>query len=1129
MPSQLAAVLLYIRHAARTKCSGEESDSWLLQQFAAQRSEDAFAQFLERYGPLVLAVCQRVLRNDADADDAFQATFLVLARKAGSVRKGDSLAAWLHRVALNISRTAKIAAGRRQAHERQAALMSATTHPHECDAADWQPLLHEEVDRLPLKYRVPIILCYLKGVTHDAAARQLNWPVGTVKGRLARARDMLRIRLARRGLIWSSSALAGALLDGTAEAVPPALLGLTLRAAVSFAAGAAGASTLTSVHAVILAKGALKTMTATKLIPVMLFIIAVGSVIFGAALGAGPGRETAEDPLPKRAQTRPEATDTHGDPLPPGAIARLGTLRFRHGQHIQASAFSPEGKSVASAGNDGRVVLHDVATGKKLSSFQVEAAAYRLTFAPDGKTLAAGVGERLVGVWEVATGKRLRQFEEGPVHFLAFSHDGRTLAGADEGGRVQIWDVQTGKAIRSITHPQTPDLVLAVAPDGKSLVTAGFDPRKGTTLILWDTASGRELHRWQADEGKGEVNSLAFSPDGKRLASASTEGGDHLRVWAIPTGQKQFELPGQFHSPRFSPSGKILAAAANGSVFLWEADAGKEIRRIPEGGRGTPRGDGVLFSPDSKALAVWDSWTIALWDVASGKQLSPSLDGHEQVVESVRFLPDGKSVATTSRGAVSFWNVPTGARISRFETRSSVDTALSPDGKVLAVMRWVPLPLEPGGRQKTFELWDTATGKELRELEAFPQNGLKAWIFSPDGKMLAAAFGDGIRFWDVVTGKLIRQLALRGGYAASLAFAPDGKTLAVTDGDLGLVDHLKPSKVPTVRLLDPVTGRELRKPFELPEAASSRDRSPRWVSMGHVAFSADGKVLAAVVTSSSRLGTDPSIRVWEVATGRVLSRLERAGADELSGRFVLSPDGKSLVTLAGLWEVATGKMRAPIRGHSDAIWAVDFSPDGRLLASGSQDTTVLVWDALNVNGEPPASAELSPKELETLWADLVGEDATKAYRAMRALVAAPTRSLSFLRQHLRPVAAPDPKRLARLIADLDADSFTTREEATRQLERLGRLARPALEQALAGQPSAEVRRRAEGILNSLEPSTLTAEELRGWRAVEVLEHIGTAAAREVLERIGLEGPDTSLLVQDARAALERLRRRAASP
>jgi RNA polymerase sigma factor (sigma-70 family) len=291
MPSPIVAVLRYLCHVGGATACAERSDAWLLQQFVARRDEDAFAAILERHGPLVWAVCRRVLPQTADAEDAFQATFLVLARKAGSVRRLEALAAWLHRVALNIARTARTAHVRRQAHERQAAVMSEATPVDEALLRDWQPLLHEEVDRLPQKYRAPVILCYFQGMTHDAAARQLRWPIGTVKGRLARARDLLRTRLARRGLTLTSAGLAAALATEASAAVPPALLGLTLHATVVFMAGGA-----VSAGALTLAKGALQTMTATKLMLVLLVLSTVGLLGGGLfALGGSARKDPGGD------------------------------------------------------------------------------------------------------------------------------------------------------------------------------------------------------------------------------------------------------------------------------------------------------------------------------------------------------------------------------------------------------------------------------------------------------------------------------------------------------------------------------------------------------------------------------------------------------------------------------------------------------------------------------------------------------------------------------------------------------------------------------------------------------------------------------------------------------------------
>ena len=252
----LPGVLHYVRALAGAARGGERRDAELLDQFLTRRDEAAFAGLLERHGPLVFGVCRQILGDCHDAEDAFQATFLVLARKAAYVRRHQSVAAWLHRVAVNISRTARRSSARRRAHEKEAVLMAPTTPAADEAVRDWQPILHEEVDLLPENYRVALVLCYFQGRSHDQAARELGWPLGTVKGRLARARDLLRTRLARRGVAPTVAGLAAALAESATAAVPPALLGVTLRAAVTFAAGGAGAGSAASAVAVTLARGA---------------------------------------------------------------------------------------------------------------------------------------------------------------------------------------------------------------------------------------------------------------------------------------------------------------------------------------------------------------------------------------------------------------------------------------------------------------------------------------------------------------------------------------------------------------------------------------------------------------------------------------------------------------------------------------------------------------------------------------------------------------------------------------------------------------------------------------------------------------------------------------------------------
>ena len=312
----LAGVFRKIHSLAGTN----ECDAQLLQQFITQRDEVAFAALLQLHGPMVFAVCRQVLGDTHDAEDAFQATFLVLARKAGSVRQQDSLAAWLHRVALNIARTARINALKRQAHERQAVLMSESKPIDEVAPTDLQPVVLAEVDRLPTKYRVPVVLCYFEGKTHDEAARQLGWPLGTVKGRLSRARDLLCTRLTRRGLALSASGLTAALTPNFAMSqVPAALLARTLDSA-TLPLG------VVSPQVLILVKGALPTMTALKWIPTILVVLAIGVGSVATALrldsvrAAPPGSpaETKETPQPPEKESAP--TNKEAPKMPPAEI-----------------------------------------------------------------------------------------------------------------------------------------------------------------------------------------------------------------------------------------------------------------------------------------------------------------------------------------------------------------------------------------------------------------------------------------------------------------------------------------------------------------------------------------------------------------------------------------------------------------------------------------------------------------------------------------------------------------------------------------------------------------------------------------------------------------------------------------
>ena len=215
--TQLGAVLEFIRATLTGQGPGGRTDADLLERFVAQRDEAAFTALLQRHGPLVLSVCQRVLGNSEDVDDAFQATFLVLVRKAGSIRKYGSVASWLHGVAHRVSLEARTRAARRRAHEKRAENMRQADPSDDAATRELRSILDEELERLPQKYRDPLILHYLASKTKEETAQQLGWSEGTVSGRLARARDLLRDRLARRGVVLSSRRAVGRTLAGSSS------------------------------------------------------------------------------------------------------------------------------------------------------------------------------------------------------------------------------------------------------------------------------------------------------------------------------------------------------------------------------------------------------------------------------------------------------------------------------------------------------------------------------------------------------------------------------------------------------------------------------------------------------------------------------------------------------------------------------------------------------------------------------------------------------------------------------------------------------------------------------------------------------------------------------------------------
>jgi WD40 repeat protein len=794
------------------------------------------------------------------------------------------------------------------------------------------------------------------------------------------------------------------------------------------------------------------------------------------------------------------ARPDEGDALPEGALARIGRSGMRHTDQAFAVAFAPDGKTFASGGDDRLIRLWDVATGKELRTLAGHADGVNVVaFSSDGKTLASASEDGTARLWDVDKSKErlvFRGHDKRPVRSVALAPHGKTVASKGEDGTVRVWDAGSGKEL--FARPSDPehgrsDVVFSA--DGKALAGIGGDGG----ITVWDAATGKELLRLTTPP-TGDLTSLAFAPDGKRLASGGLDGT--VRLWDVDKGKHLRDLaklPELIAAVRFSPDGRILAAGSgDGTLRLWDAD-GKELRTL----RGhTDTVESVAFSADSKVLATAShDKTVKLWDPATGKELPQSAGGD---VLCAALSADGKVLATGhGGGAIRFWDGVSGkARAKAIDAKADViDLAFSPDGTMIAA--------RPAGIE-TVAVWDVATGKRLCEIEqaapaAAPRTARApagTVAFSPDGKVLASVdSAHEVTLYDAKSGKRLTHPPLKTEdekEAVRVAFAPDG-TLAVGYTNC----HVLFWTTAGSRVV-----RHIVTPNGLPTGLS---------------FSPDGRCLATA-------GGDGGVHLWELATE--LERTPDGPADDhnavtvafsADGRLLFGAGADGVVRVADTW---TRKEVTTFRGHRGGVWSLAVA-GGRMVTLGT-DGNAVVWNVAKIAVPLPGANKLTPVQRTALWDDLAADKAADGYRAIgRAIVAGP-QAVEVLRERLEKSAGVDGKRIATLIADLDADDFDVREKATKELEAIGTRAVPALKKALAGSPSAEVRQRVEGLLKKLDGAEAVGQQQRTSRALEALEAIGAPEAVKALEALAKRGANDEL-AQEAKAALGRLAKRAAAP
>jgi RNA polymerase sigma factor (sigma-70 family) len=607
--SPLALVVQHLRRSALLRGGAEQTDRQLLEAFLRDRDGPALEALVRRHAPMVWGVCRRGLTHH-DAEDAFQATFLVLFRKAATIRSRELLPNWLYRVACQTARKARQVAAKQHARERQVRVLpEPPVEPHGGGVgSELSAVLDEELSRLPGKYRIAVVLCDVEGRTRHDAAQQLRLPEGTVASRLTRGRALLAKRLLRRGLSVSATALAAAELQQAASgAVAAALLSRTSTALSLLAAGKAVPAGLFSPGVGPLAEDVLHALTVAKQKTAAAWIVLAALVLAGgvaahhtvAALVPAGGTATTDTPAPRQA------------PLGPAPEAPGEVRRFTVEQWPWSVSFSPNGRQILIGVGGARQTVHvrDFSSGQEVLRTAPYPSCWSAAYSRDGTYIAVGSMVQPIEILDAATGKLLHtlQANAGRVRNAVFSPDGRLIASSHEDGQLRVWNVAREEVLYKLPADNNAVDSAAFTPDGKHLLVAGPD----RILRLYTVGCGTELRTFEGHTDR--VTDVAISADGRRVLSCSFD--QTLRLWDLQTGEELRRLDGHdagVHGVAFCPDGRrAVSASYDKTLRLWDLTTGREMHRFA-GHEGAV--SCVAVSPDGRyALSGSSDKTVRLW------------------------------------------------------------------------------------------------------------------------------------------------------------------------------------------------------------------------------------------------------------------------------------------------------------------------------------------------------------------------------------------------------------------------------------------------------------------------------------------------------------------------------------